>query len=143
MSNEEKNPQNRAPQWVEFLRIETKEEMGTFASRFFGNKFSATDLVDTFGLGLAEFLNYYVEVGLVFAPDGPLVPGKVAPILVLRMDEDGKTFKPHVFRTKGFHDMQGKRAWLKAPEWDKLLGDSLYEDLEEKYSSPNEEQEDQ
>lgn len=140
MEEQKTNVQDKAPKWVEFLRVESEEEMTTVAAKFFGGDFKGVDVVETFGMELGTFTNFYVEVGLVFAPDGPLVPGKVAPILVLKQQEDGG-FKPHVFRSSGFHDMQGKRAWIKAPEWDELLGDTLYNELEEKYSGQDVEEE--
>ena len=114
--------------WVEFLRLDTEKDCQVVAQHFFGN-YKATVhsfAAATRGINLMDYNGCYMEIGGTQAPEGPLLPGPVYPVLAFRMSRSRSTVRPYRFKLDGFYRDGKKRAWVKTDTWEKLLGDDSY-----------------
>lgn len=130
--------------YVEFIRLDTPEKRDIVAQHNLGPKMpngtmlvdgeekqlwrptTASDFFETFGVNLVEHEAYFAEVGGATAPEGPLLPGRVGPILVLRQTNRGN-FKVHMFKVDGYFNKDMTKGWVELEKWAKEIGD---EDLE-------------
>lgn len=120
--------------YVEFLRIRKPEDADMIAQVFLGDGANHLAYTTQFGINLLDYKGFYMEVGYVPAPQGPLMPTTVQPILLLRRTHSGVAFKPQVLKVKGYVNREGRYAWIDAGVWEAELGDSLAEDLRKRVS---------
>ena len=118
---------DRQPNYIEFIRMDNNYDMDRVAKRFLGEQATYQDLLSGFGIDLRNYTGFYGEVGTTDSPAGPLVPGRIKPILGVRMAESGNEFKPLLLKAKGFITGDKRAAWIKIEEWDKITGDDLGE----------------
>ncbi len=120
------------PNYIEFLRMAGPKEALVAVRTFFGTENATVDhFTQHFGVDLGRFPGFYLEVGIADAPEGPLVPGKVRPILVLRQSRSGKSHTPHVMTHAGFTTLDGTRAWIDAKEWDQHVEDTFLDEIKD------------
>jgi hypothetical protein len=120
------------PNYIEFARMNGPKEALAAVQRFFASSNATLEhFVQYFGVDLTQFSGFYLEVDAVDAPVGPLVPGKVKPILVLRQSKSGASHTPHVMNHEGFMTVDGTTAWVDARLWDKHVQDTLLDEVKE------------
>lgn len=120
------------PNYIEFARMHGPKEALNAVQQFFATSHATLEhFVQYFGVDLNDFPGFYLEVGAADAPKGPLVPGKVRPILVLRQSRSGSSHIPHVMSHEGFMTMDGTTAWVDAHLWDKHVQDTLLDEVKE------------
>lgn len=114
--------------WIEFIRLDGEEECLSVVRHFFGN-FKATlqsFAAVTRGINLLDYKGCYMEIGGSKAPEGPLLPGPIYPVLAFRMSRSRTTVRPYRFKLDGLYKEDKKFAWIKTDTWEKLLGDENY-----------------
>jgi len=126
----ESSPISMTPKFIEFLLMETKEDMDDVAKRFLGAVATRKDFAVQFNILLEEYKGFYGEIGTVDAPIGPLTVKKIGPILGVRMTNGGN-YAAHILKVNGLCHHSGKTAWVAIKEWDKVVGDDLQEKLDE------------
>jgi hypothetical protein len=120
------------PNYIEFARMSGPKEALNAVQRFFATGQATLEhFVQYFGVDLTNFPGFYLEVGTADAPSGPLVPGRVRPILVLRQSNSGSSHIPHVMDHEGFMTVDGTTAWVDAGLWDKHVQDTLIDEVKE------------
>ena len=118
------------PNYIEFARMDGPKEALQAVRMFFGSAHAqAEHFTQYFGVDLTKFPGFYLEVGTADAPEGPLVPGRVRPILVLRQSRSGSSHTPHVMHHEGFTTLDGRRAWVDATLWDQHVQDTFLEEV--------------
>ena len=123
---------NAAPNYIEFRRMQGPKEALAAVRQFFGSPYAELDhFVERFGVDLNKFPGFYLEVGATDSPQGPLVPGKVKPILVLKQSRSGQTFTPKIMRHEGFMTLNGEMAWVDAVAWDAHVQDTFVEEVKD------------
>lgn len=117
--------------WVEFIRLDGEKECLRVIQHFFGSR--RADLTHfhavTRGVNLLDFAGhpgYYMEIGGTQAPEGPLFPGPVHPILAFKMSRTRKSTIPYRFKLEGVYNSDKSKAWLKTDLWERVLGDETY-----------------
>lgn len=120
------------PNYIEFARMNGPKEALSAVQRFFADSQATLEhFLHYFGVDLTQFPGFYLEVDTADAPEGPLVPGKVKPILVLRRSKSGSSHIPHVMAHEGFTTADGTSAWVDARLWDKHVQDTLLDEVKE------------
>lgn len=120
------------PQYVEFVRLDTPEGVQRAVTSYMGDPEATAEQFQRFyGIDLANFSRFYIEVGLSDSPMGPLVAGRISPILVIRQSQSGQSYSPQILKCTGFYDMKQQLAWTEATQWDELVKDDLVEELKE------------
>jgi hypothetical protein len=109
--------------FVEFMRIDTPKDANQAAACVLGEDYTALAFEHNFGVNLLDYKGYYVEVGCAEAPQGPITPASVEPILVLRKSRSGQQFKPNVLKVTGYYNNSRKTAWVSIEVWEAQLGD--------------------
>ncbi len=118
------------PNYIEFARMSGPKEALAAVQQFFATRHATLEhFVQHFGVDLTKFPGFYLEVGTADAPEGPLVPGKVRQILVLRQSKSGASHIPHVLEHEGFMTVDGSMAWVDARAWDEHVQDTLLDEV--------------
>jgi len=121
------------PNWVEFSRLGNKKEMADAVQKFFANEAATVGMFyERFGVDLTKFQGYYLETGVADAPQGPLTPTRVTPILVLRASQSGDSYSAHIFKHDGLMHDSRRLAWIDREAWDKLVDDTFAEELKKR-----------
>ena len=121
------------PAWVEFSRMANEKEIHRAVVAFFGDtKATADDFKRIFGIDLNNYKNYYMETGADDAPTGPLLGGRLSPILVIRQSNSGQTFTAHIFKHDGLINENLKHAWIARKEWEEHVNDTFAEELKQR-----------
>lgn len=121
------------PQYVEFVRLDAPEGVQRAVTSYMGDPNATADQFHQFyGIDLRNFSRFYIEVGLSDSPMGPLVAGKISPILVIRQSQSGQSYNPQILKCSGFYNMKQQLAWAEAAQWDELVKDDLVEELKKK-----------
>ena len=121
------------PRWVEFSRLGNAKEIQHAATQFFSDeKASVKSFQAQFGVDLHKFQGYYLETGMSDAPQGPFIPTRITPILVLRQSRSGQSFTPHIFKHNGLLHDNRLTAWIEREEWDAHVQDTFAEELKQK-----------
>lgn len=133
-------------QHIEFLRLDTPEARTFVAKHYLGEMLpnghvmikgekkqrwkytTEDDFFETFGVSLQEYPRFYAEVGGVDTPEGPVVPGTVGPIFMLKETNSGR-FKVHMFKLKGYYSEDRNRAWIDLYTWAEAIGDNELLDM--------------
>jgi len=126
--------------YVEFIKLDSSEKRNVVAQHHLGPKVrngkimidgelkqrwritSATDFFETFGVNLSDYENFFAEVGGAVAPEGPLIPGKIGPILVVRQTNSGN-FRVHMFKVDGYYNKDMTKGWVELDRWAEEIGD--------------------
>lgn len=118
--NEKQEP--RPDPWVALVKMTDEDSIKRVAESYFGPGRTSTDFLAEFGIDLTEFKNYYIWVGPDIAPQGPVTPGPVRPVVVIRQLDSGQ-YRPHIFTfPKGFFNNRSNMAWIKSEEWEERVG---------------------
>jgi hypothetical protein len=121
-----------APNYIEFRRMQGPKEALGAVRQFFGSPYATLEhFTEHFSIDLNQFSGFYLEVGATDSPQGPLVPGKVKPILVLKQSRSGKTYTPKIMNHEGFMTLNGEMAWVDAVAWDQHVQDTFVEEVKE------------
>jgi hypothetical protein len=132
------------PRFVELLRLSTDESRDVVAQRFFAridaerrregrDGVDQTEFWHQFAIKIQDFSNFYAEVGGTPAIRGPHFPSrKVRPIFTIQRSRSGKTWKVIAQSCKGFFSQDLERAWVLVDDYEEMLSDNFYEELEEK-----------
>jgi hypothetical protein len=118
------------PQYAEFILLNKKDAVQRAVTSYMGDP-GATheDFKNFYRLDLSTFHSFFIEVGLTDSPVGPLIAGKISPILVIRQSQSGQSYTPKIMKCRGFYDTQRETAWIKATEWDTVVNDNLISEL--------------
>jgi len=126
----ESSPISMTPKFIEFILIDTIEDMDDISRRFLGATATRKDFAVQFNILLEDYKGFYGEIGTVDAPVGPLTAKRVGPILGIKMTHGGN-YAAHILKVNGLCHHSGKTAWVTIKEWDKVIGDNLQEKLDE------------
>lgn len=120
-----KNLEKSPPPWVALVRVQ--EDTETWISEAYaGPGTTPQQFAALFGVNLSEFHGYYIWTGPAEAPIGPVTPGPVRPIIVLRQVEDPfPTFRPHIvsFKKGGVFNPRTDMAWIPTDLWENVVGE--------------------
>jgi len=141
-------------QYVEFVKLDTAENRTRAAKHYLGEmlpnghvmvkgekkqrwKYTTEgDFFETFGVALKEYPRFYAEVGGAHAPEGPVIPGTLGPIFVLRKTNSGQ-FKIHALKLKGYYSEDRSRGWVEIDKWAEEIGDKELIDISKKSNEIN------
>jgi len=121
------------PRWVEFNRLGNDKEIKEAVQKFFSDPGASSESFQLqFGIDLHEFGGYYLETGVVDAPQGPFIPTRITPILVLRQSRSGQSFTPHIFKHDGLLHDRRLLAWVEREAWETHVEDTFAEELKQR-----------
>jgi len=127
------------PNWIFFMRLSSPEKVAEAVQRFFRtDEATPEDFKREFNIDLRNFPNFYFEVGVTDALEGPLIPAVVKPILVLKSSHSGKSYRAYVMKHDGFFDTDQQYAWVDAQMWDKHVQDNFAQELRERAAKERE-----
>ena len=137
---QEVDPMNNLfPRWTEFNRLGNDKEIQEAVRKFFGDaRATSENFLTQFGVDLNEFLGYYLESGLVDAPQGPFTPTRITPILVIRQSRSGQSFAPHIFKHEGLLHDSRMLAWVDSEAWDVHVQDTFAEEIKQQAAKERE-----
>lgn len=132
------------PRFVELLRLSTEENRNIVAQRFFARLDSRLradgqagvdqqEFWHQFAIDVSQYSNFYAEVGGTTAIQGPHFPSsKVRPIFTIQRSHSGRTWKVVAQSCKGFFSQNLEHAWVLVDDYEEMLSDTFYSELEEK-----------
>jgi len=121
------------PRWIEFAYLGNEKEIADAVKQFFtDDRATADDFKQQFGVDLTKFIGYFLETGVADAPQGPLTPRRVTPILVLQQSRSGKSFSTHMLKHDGLMHDSRRVAWIEREAWDAHVQDTFAEEIREK-----------
>jgi len=130
------------PSYIEFTRMSGPKETDAAVKQFFlSEEATAKNFTQQFGVKLEDFPGFYLEVGVSDVLTGPILSGKVKPILVLKQTKSGKGFVPYILEHTGFLNMERTKAWVDAAMWDEYVKDTFIQELQIREKKEREQQE--
>ena len=121
------------PRWTEFWRLDSEKAVAEAVKMFFSSaKATPKDFEKAFGINLLEYKNYFLEVSTSDSPEGPCIPGRVQPILVIRQTRTGKGFSAHALKHAGLYNEPQTTAWVEAEDWNAYVDDEFVDKLKVK-----------
>lgn len=132
------------PRFVELLRMSTEENRNVVAQRYFTRLDSQRrseglegvdqqEFWNQFAVDITQYSNFYAEVGGTTAIQGPHFPSnKVRPIFTIQRSRSGRTWKVVAQSCKGFFSQNLEHAWILVDDYEEMLSDTFYSELEEK-----------
>jgi hypothetical protein len=132
------------PRFIELVKLQGPEQMDEVARRFFARKeaemkqkdptFKATrkEFLTNFGIDIEKYTGFFMEVGGSPTIRGAYFPSdKVRPILTIKRSRSGKTWKVISHSCSGFFNNPMDRAWVEVDEYEGMLGDVFFDELQE------------
>lgn len=132
------------PRFVELVRLQGPEHMDEAARRFFarkeavmrqedpGFKVTRQEFWDQFGIDINKYSGFFIEIGGTPNLRGAYFPtDKVRPIFTIKRSRSGKTWQVVSHSCPGFFNNAMDRAWVEVDDYEEMLGDNFFEELQE------------
>jgi len=129
------------PTWIELHRLEEPREFAAYAERIFGSRkvgdktvpYGPDEFSKRLGIDIFRFKGFYAEMGGTNATEGNTLPATkrlpIRPILAIRLSNSGKYYAEGLRCHTGHYEASKKRAWIPIEDYEKLFGDTLYEEI--------------
>jgi len=131
------------PRFIELVKLRDPEHMDEAARRFFARKevlmrqvdpdFKVTrmEFWDQFGVDITKYNGFFIEIGGTPNLRGAYFPTeKVRPIFTIKRSRSGKTWQVVSHSCPGFFNNAMDRAWIEVNDYEEMLGDNFFDELQ-------------
>jgi len=87
------------------------------------------------GIDIYQYEGFYAEIGFADAAEGPVTPATerlpIKPILAIKQSRRGHYYVRGLEYQEGLFNRDKSKVWIKTEQYDELLGDDYFEQIEQ------------